>query len=313
MLVFFSSMKPFPAEVTRAQLIKLGLPAEPFQVVRFDEPVSEAGSVSSNSGLLLGSSLTDSKRPAPGGMEVGIPQFGACTLGFNLFAWIDGQPSSARYFITNSHCFAPNEGTIGFQDGWDVKQNFLGQRIGFKAADTWWPFTPGNNVNCPTGTQYPNQNRKCRYADAALVRHELPGNSAHGQIAWPSIGTTQFTSTVTITGMDYPYQGQTVNMVGKSSGRRSGTVQNTCVTVLYLQIWGQMCQVGANYSSADGDSGAPVVVPTSSTTALALGIHWGRSGSTAYFFPLYYALDEWYSFDYPQYRALGYLDPGPLP
>lgn len=300
----------------RGDLLAAGVPADAMEVVEIGDPISETSSSISSSvstAGFLSENLNSWLRPAPGGAEIRIlfpsGQTKACTLGFNLFPWINGSPGAERYFITASHCFALSEPNIGLGDGTDVGQLLTSQRIGFKAADTWWPYSGGNPLvpDCTTPTT-----RKCRFADAALVRYELPASSRHGQVAFPPNASKVFDYTVSITGLGEVYQGQTVHMIGQRSGRRTGSVSSVCANFPQGTTWTKMCQIRASYYSQDGDSGAPIVALTGTNTALAIGIHWGRSGSYAYFFPLYYALDEWYDYSSP-YRSLGYMDPGPLP
>lgn len=66
-------------------------------------------------------------------------------------------------------------------------------------------------------------------------------------------------------------------MIGATSGRQSGTVQYTCMSV--YGVFGNkelLCQGQATYLSAGGDSGAPVVAFLGGGNAAAVGIHWAH-------------------------------------
>jgi hypothetical protein len=87
-------------------------------------------------------------------------------------------------------------------------------------------------------------------------------------------------------------------MIGAASGRRSGTVQSTCVDVWGIDGWTNgrfLCQGKANYYSQNGDSGAPVVTAFGDGTAWATGLHRGNNGNDRWFSSMDDVLYEFYS------------------
>ena len=237
----------------------------------------------------LSASLTDQLRPVPGGAYIEINSTNACTMGYNLIRHVGGAGDTAattRYFVINSHCSSQRNAP----DLSQVRQvgGYIGREIGDPAA-----FTNSYTSACPAGYQ-------CRWADASLFEYDSPTLSDHGRIAFPStLGSLVFTGYMTITSVQMPMAGYTVNMIGSASGRRSGLVTSTCTDVWSITGWTNgrlLCQGGANYVAVKGDSGSPVITAFGDWTAWATGLHWGvnaKSG-TAWFSSMDAVLSEFY-------------------
>ncbi len=202
--------------------------------------------------------LLDRIRPVVGGIQIKFyPNGGgqaACTLGWNVYlrngSVVD---SSARYFVTNSHCSGTHG--IGVYDATPFyqAQPTSADSIGQEYSDP--PTYTGGN--CPA-------NMKCRYSDALLARYEGNTSWVHGATAW---GTTTWPPA--FAPYNYYLMAPTVAtnpglgfaMVGITSGEQTGAgLVTTCFdtvfqfpTVFYLK-----CQYRLNKPSIPGDSGGPV-------------------------------------------------------
>jgi hypothetical protein len=105
-----------------------------------------------------------------------------------------------------------------------------------------------------------------------------------GRIALTPLNSTAWTgvSTFRIVREANPLVGQRVYKVGRTTGRTTGLVLQTCANfnVANTNIT-QLCQSRAAYNSAGGDSGSPVfrIVNAPALRDVALGgIHWGSGG-----------------------------------
>jgi hypothetical protein len=175
--------------------------------------------------------------------------------------------------VTNSHCTNTQggvEGTVYHQPSASGTTNRIGQEI----ADPTY-FTGGS---CPSG-------RRCRFSDSSFARVPHPSGpavaTALGTIARPAVGsfTWNGVDTFTITAEAAPVVGQSVTKVGRTTGRTSGTVQQTCAN---FNVSGttitQLCQSRASFASAGGDSGSAVFRITALPNVTLVGIHWGSGG-----------------------------------
>lgn len=223
-------------------------------------------------------SLVDSVRPVIGGLQI-LPT--GCTLGFNVEHYEFG-----RAFATASHCTT----WMGQVYGDNADQGGAGLSIGYEVFDE--PVFTGTANGCPTG-------RVCRRADVALFKYHDAISVGQGEIA----RTTGFGSKVLDPqGPFLIWQavdnwciwqpctfytvGDIMQMVGASSGWRIGTVTSTCVLISFPN-WvmpGNVslpCQVGANYLSQSGDSGAPVMRWDDGWGSMTLaGMHNSRNTTT---------------------------------
>jgi hypothetical protein len=205
--------------------------------------------------------LRNRRRPLRGGLQINYPGW-LCTLGFVA----DRQ--GVRGFVTNSHCTTTQgwvEGTVYHQPIIDSNNN----QVGVEIRDPIY-FIGGS---CPPG-------KRCRFSDSAFVRATT--TTSLGIIARPPIvsinwnGVDNFAST----GEVAPLMGQSVTKVGRTTGRTSGWVEQTCAP---FNVAGTnitlLCQSRASYSCAGGDSGSPVFRITSPPAIVNLGgIHWGSGG-----------------------------------
>lgn len=235
-----------------ADLTALGIPLEAVEITKTEPVVPE---------------LRDRNRPLRGGFQINFVGF-VCTLGFVA------DRGGVRGFVTNSHCTETQGGNQG-TDYHQPSSSGTTNRVGEESADPSY-FTGGA---CPSG-------RRCRYSDSAFVRVPHPSGpsttSTRGSIARPPSGSTSWNGidTYTITSESNPVVGQSVTKVGRTTGRTSGSVQQTCVN---FNVSGttitQLCQSQASYSSSGGDSGSPVFRITSGFNVALVGIHWGSGGA----------------------------------
>jgi len=193
-----------------------------------------------------------------------------------------------RYFVTASHC-SSSRNSLDYSDSYQ-HGDIVANEWGDPAA-----FTNSYTSSCPVG-------KLCRFADASVYRYNDPSLDDQNHVALAGIGSLSFTSVATITSVDSPPVGYTVNMIGAKSGRRYATVEATCEDVFNIAGWTNgalLCQGRAAYFSQDGDSGAPVIELFGDGTAWAVGIHWGNytSGGVLHsrFSPMDNVLNEFYT------------------
>lgn len=205
-------------------------------------------------------------RPLRGGLEIRNSMW-VCTLGFlaenwsNRYWW-----ETASHAFTNSHC--TRELARFDNGGTNFGQLATDSVIGYEMFDP----LPSNPPGCPSAY-------KCRRSDAALLglsdmRYEL------GYIVKPSvIGSLLFdpASRFHIVGEGgAPVVGETLQRVGRSTGWRSGSVTQTCLTTrqtgtdIYF-----VCQDRFSAPSSPGDSGSPVFRITTGNDVLLYGLAWG--------------------------------------
>jgi hypothetical protein len=215
----------------------------------------------------LSQTLQDFHRPDIGGLQisfnVGADQF-VCTH------WLaDRQGTSG--FVTNSHCSsAPwaTDFTLYFQPAPPLA-NVLG-------AEVFDPplFTGGA---CPAGSM-------CRYSDSNFSEFlGLMGGATRGVIARPSgLGSIIWNgvSTFTITAQADPMMDDSVDKVGRTTGRTRGTVTLPCMDTNGVAGARLLCQSFAQMNMRNwllgGDSGSPVFKPSSNNATL-VGIAWGSN------------------------------------
>lgn len=196
--------------------------------------------------------LQSSIRPALGGTQ--IQRSGStCTMGFTAVR--QGQAG----FITNSHCTAIR----GVVDGSVYHQATVSgvtNRFGVETADppyfTGWPF-------CPPG-------RQCRYSDSAFISRNggqnpatLPASADFGYMALPDSNMTIVNEFHIVGEVAFPFEGESLSKVGRTTGMTSGEVCDTCVDINSFSN-GQdtgftyLCQDRVEANSNNGDSGSPV-------------------------------------------------------
>jgi hypothetical protein len=251
--------------------LRIGITDSPGMTEAVEEHLSKLG-VPREAVLISGAKpvwpeLRSRRRPLRGGLQINFGGF-LCTLGFVAVR------QGVTGFVTNSHCTTTQggvQGTVYHQPSASGNTNRIAQEI----ADPTY-FTGGSM--CPSG-------RRCRYSDSSFAR--VPHQSgpsvttALGTIARPSVGSITWNGvdTFQITAEAAPVVGQSVTKVGRTTGRTSGTVQQTCAN---FNVAGstitQLCQSRASFSSAGGDSGSPVFRITSLPNVTLVGIHWGSGG-----------------------------------
>jgi hypothetical protein len=239
------------------RLFQLVVPAEAVNIVETPPVVQEV-------------SLRDRHRPIVGGLQVSFRRGAStliCTLGFSAIR------AGVAGYVTNSHCTATQGGVEGTVHHQPTIALFGFNRIGVETVDpVYWIGAP-----CPAG-------RRCRRSDAAFARRDSVVTARQGRIALTPLNSTAWNgvSTFRIVREANPLVGQRVYKVGRTTGRTTGLVLQTCANfnVANTNIT-QLCQSRAAYNSAGGDSGSPVfrIVNAPALRDVALGgIHWGSGG-----------------------------------
>jgi hypothetical protein len=160
-------------------------------------------------------------------------------LGFT--ALIGNQPA----FVTNAHC---SDDQWNF-DATPYYQPLASLQIGQEAVDP-------NGWSCETTF-------KCRYSDATLVYASVATDI--GYIARPAgNGSLSVSSTAprfTVGASGDAYAGETVYMVGRTSGLQHGSVDKTCTSfkTTWEGRWHKiLCSDVTNLNASGGDSGGPI-------------------------------------------------------
>jgi hypothetical protein len=196
-----------------------------------------------------------------------------------------------KAFITNSHCSGQKAGvtpSIYYQNTIGA-----GNRIGAEVLDPP-TFTGGS---CPVGDH-------CRWADASIIQLDDSVSWDLGFIARPTaVGSLTINGTNPQWVIEHAdpnqfcifgcnFAGATVNIVGRSSGWRQGTVGSVCANYYGAQPnpINFLCQMEASYTVLGGDSGAPVFAcgvtacwdDASFPTIGIWGIQWGANTQPSY-------------------------------
>lgn len=226
--------------------------------------------------------LRRKRRPLVGGLQIQFGWPGAnCTLGFVAVR------QGVEGFVTNSHCTH----TQGVVDNTEYHQPIrpinpwdMSNRVGLEIADP--PFFTGGN--CPSGY-------RCRYSDSAFVRSPHPSGPSvtlnRGYIARTALGSIDWNGRDLyriISEVENVHEGEIVNMVGRTSGRKEGRIIRVCRDETIGDIY-LFCQARVNVGVLGGDSGAPVfriIGPPHSNDVYLYGILWGGdpAGTQYYIF-----------------------------
>jgi hypothetical protein len=211
--------------------------------------------------------LQDRSRPDIGGLQIGF------TTGQGTFVcthWLADSAGTSG-FVTNSHCSITTwavDSTAYFQNLPPAPANFIGLETSDPAL-----FAGGA---CPVG-------RMCRYSDSNFSTYiGITGGSTRGVIAKP----TGFDSivwngmdTFTITAKTDPVVLESVDKVGRTTGRTRGTVIFPCMNVNHPSGALLLCQFIARMNMINwalgGDSGSPVI--DSRSNSILQGIAWGSN------------------------------------
>lgn len=271
-----------PAAV-EAQLVSAGVPQDALEV--FTHPSNQADRAVSHT---LNSKFTS----LMGGISIEADDdLGSCTLGA-----VASHSTHGATFVTASHCTE----VPGAFDGGIFHQPFVttgpvSNRVGVEKKDLGFSSVILDDV-CPSG-------KTCRKSDSALIDLDAGVGIQLGKVAKPTSGTNVSHSDtlniyyagddcpwLSISTWSCPFIGRPFEIVGRSSGRRSGTLSVTCSdepapTVYFGTNKTFLCQGGATYSRQTGDSGAPVILdkgPYGTTVYLdevrLFGLHWGHNG-----------------------------------
>jgi hypothetical protein len=210
--------------------------------------------------------LRDPFYPVPGGVQITLSNGGICTLGFNAFSHY------GFGFVTNSHCTNIRggvEGTAYYQP--DFSGNYIGQEV----ADPFY-------FSCAGG-------RACRYSDSAFALYNSFDLGEFPAIAKPdfagqcggSINVDPFLPRFIIRSrQQFPYVGEILDKVGRTTGWTYGNVSATCVdTNVALSNVTMLCQDFVEAASQPGDSGSPVFRWNGYDDVTLYGVLWGSSGS----------------------------------
>jgi hypothetical protein len=221
-----------------AELVKVGVPRDAVILEEATLPIPASHT------------LWHRVRPVVGGLQIQNSNGGTCTLGFNALS------STINVFVTASHCTSVQggiENTVFYQP--TVSAN---NRIGLEWADpahwTGWP--------CPAGW-------RCRYSDSAYAKYDGAILYARGYIARTlgigSIWIDHDFPRYRITGeMTMPTAGETLNKMGRTTGRTEGAVDYTCIDISHTPGIMYLCQDHFTAYAAGGDSGSPVFKITDS-------------------------------------------------
>jgi hypothetical protein len=251
--------EPGAAEAVEATLSKLGISPDA-AIISKEQPIEQY--------------LRNRRRPLRGGLQVNFGNF-LCTLGFIAVR------NGVNGYVTNSHCTTTQGGvqnTVHHQPSASGTTN----RVGIEIADP----TYFSGSGCPAG-------RVCRRSDSSFIQVPHPSGpavtTARGTIARPAVNSFTWNGVdiFNITSEGSAVVGQAVTKVGRTTGRTSGTVSQTCVNtnVSGTNIT-QLCQTFANYGNAGGDSGSPVFRITTLPSVILVGINWGGNGTISVFSPI---------------------------
>jgi hypothetical protein len=207
--------------------------------------------------------LDSADNPLRGGFNFGSNDsgHGTCTSAFNMRFY----GSSTTYMATASHC-SKNQGLV---DSGCCKWYNTDAYVGYEAYDVGW-------ITCGSF--------KCQDADVAFVDYSIGGRTpSFGRIAnttgWYSTVVSQ-TDTLEIIGVElYPIYGETVQRIGRMTGKTFGEIYYTCVDIKAKDENGAYtgyiikCSTRANYGSVGGDSGGPVFA--GGLGVVLYGVNWG--------------------------------------
>ena len=212
-------------------------------------------------------SLRDTVRPIPGGVQVGwlcdATTCRYCTDGFTAFR------GRALGFVTCSHCSHQR----GVVDGTRYVQSSptSGGEVGTEIVDP--PF-----VAC-------NGGRRCRGSDAVFVRLDRKSLGSFARIARPtsrdpvlgSITVKPASARLNVIGGGAaPLAGETLHKIGRTTGWTYGPVVASCMDVnLDDSDITMVCQTAVAAGVGVGDSGSPVFTRRGGNGALLQGIVWG--------------------------------------
>lgn len=233
------------------------------------------------------SSLRGAVKPRPAGVQISPEHSSECTLGPNVRTSV-GQ----RGFLMNSHC-TREFGVVHHDRVWQHQRywNMPGMRqIGNEIRDP--AVLPSSDHRCPD-----NNPHGCRYSDAALAGYHDGIDDDYGRIA-RTTGLNNFSYAIDSSNprfiidshISYPWPGQTIEKVGRTTGWTSGSVQHGNVSEVCSEVtptepnfpWAPegptiLCSVAASSPGEGGDSGSPVFVRGDVGQPILVGMMWGET------------------------------------
>ena len=251
-------------------------------------------------------SLKDDIRPVLGGTMIGfaksttISGVANCTMGVNALDPVSGKIG----FVTNSHC-SERQGGVDAGEYWqfDLPLNSIfpmtEDPIGLETIDP--PFT--YNLNLQQCLPF----RRCRFSDANFVTYYDSVNAELGKLARPQLinglgyannGEIDDTGeqlllhamqpTMPIVGeTDQLSIGDYVHKIGATTGWTYGTLARKCIWInmrnsdITLACQDEVYRTNPDYVIAEGgDSGSPVFIYPTASTAILVGILWGSKLNT---------------------------------
>ncbi len=250
----------------RGELGRLGVPNEVVEIAVVPEVTPHT--------------LQSGHTPKVGGIQISNGNGGICTLGFNA------RRANVAGFVTNSHCTNVRggvENTLFWQPAKPASCSPLCLAPASETADPAFFDSSDLPIICPIG-------KLCRLSDAAFAKYliDSPNLFTAGRIARPAANDTiawNGSSTFRVVDEWDALLFLPVTKVGRTTGKTSGVVVNTCanVNVKNTNIT-MLCQDSATYDSWFGDSGSPVFY-ADGTDASLVGINWGAGGN-AWFSPI---------------------------
>ncbi len=196
-----------------------------------------------------------------------------------MYALVGCQAGGEQRYLTASHCtdddFASLNTDLWMNQGSSSTADWLGDERKDPAdtCDIPDPVPPGADQD------------KCRWSDASLFGRPNGATTERfiqGWIAKPVSegGSLQHDhsadSVFTMDNEATPVAGDDVQMVGRSSGWRTGEVLHDCTLVFqWVDDYVLRCQAIATYTAEKGDSGAPIF--SASEPYGIIGMHVGRT------------------------------------
>jgi hypothetical protein len=259
-----------------AKVRELGVPREVVRIAIYGEPKPLTGNANAAASVTSAgcSWLRDVCRPLVGGFEISFVQdgkLGICTLGFPALR--DGWDLG---FVTASHC-SDDEWNLDYTPYY---QPLYGSQVGAEAVDP-----PGWGAGNGCEVFY-----KCRHSDSNFVRTNAGVAVDVGYIG-RTTGVNNRDLTVdaaqprfTITSTSSVYGGETIYMMGRTTGWLQGSITHTCSNFKYTWEgrWHKvLCSDVHNANIKGGDSGGPVFLWNGTSDRITLvGINFARNGYT---------------------------------
>lgn len=242
----------------QAALTKAGVPANVYLLTDTNSPLTDGDAVAAASpsplplspslAAMACTSIRSACNPIWGGLEVHNVQANKLgTLSFNVDHWSYGDS-----FLTVTHI---EPAAMGVATGSTIRQPQNGNAIGTEVYDR--PFISSSDMPagvCP-------DNHSCRWADVAVYQYNSGIANDLGRVAKVT-ATRSFSVSGSwpVTHERSPIQGETLKLLGRTSGLRSGTVEATCVDYNWpgADNTTLLCQYRHSYGLDGGDSGGPL-------------------------------------------------------